>query len=120
MMINLCFFVIRQQVIEKYRPHYKTECDHQDTDWWRKSVVYQVYPFDKTQADLNWENPKVRQEVVKLLEFWAEKGVSGFRMDVINLISKDQRFLSDDRSSAPGDGRNNHFAPYASYMWLIR
>ncbi|KJD45821.1 alpha,alpha-phosphotrehalase [Paenibacillus terrae] len=61
--------------------------------------------FDKTQADLNWENPKVRQEVVKLLEFWAEKGVSGFRLDVINLISKDQRFLSDDRSTAPGDGR---------------
>ncbi|MFK4302992.1 trehalose-6-phosphate hydrolase [Paenibacillus sp. RC254] len=61
--------------------------------------------FDKTQADLNWENPKVRQEVVNLLEFWAEKGVSGFRLDVINLISKDQRFLSDDRSTAPGDGR---------------
>ncbi|AET60929.1 trehalose-6-phosphate hydrolase [Paenibacillus terrae HPL-003] len=61
--------------------------------------------FDKTQADLNWENPKVRQEVVNLLEFWAEKGVSGFRLDVINLISKDQRFLSDDISIAPGDGR---------------
>lgn len=61
--------------------------------------------FDKTQADLNWENPKVRQEVVNLLEFWAEKGVGGFRLDVINLISKDQRFLSDDRSTAPGDGR---------------
>ncbi|MEK4458788.1 alpha,alpha-phosphotrehalase [Paenibacillus jamilae] len=61
--------------------------------------------FDKTQADLNWENPKVRQEVVNLLEFWAEKGVSGFRLDVINLISKDQQFSDDDRSTAPGDGR---------------
>ncbi|WP_431091233.1 alpha,alpha-phosphotrehalase [Paenibacillus sp. 8b26] len=61
--------------------------------------------FDKTQADLNWENPKVREEVVNLLEFWAEKGVSGFRLDVINLISKDQRFLCDDHSMAPGDGR---------------
>nr|WP_213620820.1 alpha,alpha-phosphotrehalase [Paenibacillus sp. J22TS3] len=61
--------------------------------------------YDKTQADLNWENPKVREEVMKLMTFWAEKGVSGFRMDVINLISKDQSFPDDDGSVPPGDGR---------------
>ncbi|WP_339159839.1 alpha,alpha-phosphotrehalase [Paenibacillus sp. FSL W8-0186] len=61
--------------------------------------------FDKTQADLNWENDKVRQEVVDLLTFWAKKGVSGFRMDVINLISKEQSFPMDDGSVPPGDGR---------------
>ncbi len=61
--------------------------------------------FDKTQADLNWENEKVRQEVADLMIFWAEKGVSGFRMDVINLISKDQNFPDDDGSITPGDGR---------------
>lgn len=61
--------------------------------------------FDKTQADLNWENPKVREEVDKLMIFWADKGVSGFRMDVINLISKDQSFPDDDGSIPPGDGR---------------
>lgn len=61
--------------------------------------------FDKTQADLNWENEKVRQEVVDLLTFWAKKGVDGFRMDVINLISKDQCFPNDDGSVPPGDGR---------------
>lgn len=61
--------------------------------------------FDKTQADLNWENPKVREEVVKLMTFWAEKGVSGFRMDVINLISKNQEFPNDDGTVQPGDGR---------------
>ncbi|WP_038596901.1 alpha,alpha-phosphotrehalase [Paenibacillus sabinae] len=61
--------------------------------------------FDKTQADLNWENPKVREEVYQLMSFWANKGVSGFRMDVINLISKDQRFPDDDGSVPPGDGR---------------
>lgn len=61
--------------------------------------------FDKTQADLNWENPKVREEVYSLMNFWREKGVSGFRMDVINLISKDQRFPDDDGSVPPGDGR---------------
>ncbi|BCG58815.1 alpha,alpha-phosphotrehalase [Paenibacillus sp. URB8-2] len=61
--------------------------------------------FDKTQADLNWENPKVREEVYQLMNFWANKGVSGFRMDVINLISKDQHFPEDDGSVPPGDGR---------------
>ncbi|QCT03371.1 alpha,alpha-phosphotrehalase [Paenibacillus algicola] len=61
--------------------------------------------FDKTQADLNWENQKVRQEVMDILTFWAEKGVDGFRMDVINLISKDHRFPDDDGSTSPGDGR---------------
>ncbi|WP_429374909.1 alpha,alpha-phosphotrehalase [Paenibacillus sp. DS2015] len=61
--------------------------------------------FDKTQADLNWENELVRKEVVELLKFWAEKGVKGFRMDVINLISKDLSFPEDDGSIAPGDGR---------------
>ncbi|NGM83501.1 alpha,alpha-phosphotrehalase [Paenibacillus sp. 7124] len=61
--------------------------------------------FDKTQADFNWENPKVREEVYDLMSFWANKGVSGFRMDVINLISKDQRFPDDDGSVPPGDGR---------------
>lgn len=66
---------------------------------------YYLTLFDKTQADLNWENEKVRQEVIDLLTFWAEKGVSGFRLDVINLISKDQSFPDDDGTVAPGDGR---------------
>lgn len=66
---------------------------------------YYLTLFDKTQADLNWENEKVRQEIVDLLTFWAKKGVDGFRMDVINLISKDQRFPNDDGNVPPGDGR---------------
>lgn len=61
--------------------------------------------FDKTQADLNWENEEVRRAVRDMIKFWAEKGVDGFRMDVINLISKDQRFPDDDGSVSPGDGR---------------
>lgn len=66
---------------------------------------YYLTLFDKTQADLNWENEKVRAEVVDILTYWAEKGVRGFRMDVINLISKDPSFPDDDGSVAPGDGR---------------
>ncbi|KAA9028477.1 alpha,alpha-phosphotrehalase [Niallia endozanthoxylica] len=67
---------------------------------------YYLHLFDITQADLNWENEQVRNEVYDMMKFWLDKGVDGFRLDVINLISKDQRFLDDDDGSTPpGDGR---------------
>jgi len=49
---------------------------------------YYLHLFAKGQPDLNWENPEVRQQVYSLMRFWLDKGVDGFRMDVINLISK--------------------------------
>ena len=49
---------------------------------------YYLHLFDVTQADLNWENENVRREVQNIVKFWMEKGVKGFRFDVINLISK--------------------------------
>ncbi|CAG9619923.1 alpha,alpha-phosphotrehalase [Sutcliffiella rhizosphaerae] len=64
-----------------------------------------LHLFDVTQADLNWENDQVRKEVYDMMTFWFEKGVDGFRLDVINLISKDQEFPDDDGSVPPGDGR---------------
>ena len=50
---------------------------------------YYLHLFSKKQPDLNWENEKVREEVYDLMKFWLDKGVDGFRMDVINLISKE-------------------------------
>jgi trehalose-6-phosphate hydrolase len=70
-----------------------------------KTGQYYLHLFDVTQADLNWENEEVRTKVYDMMNFWFEKGVDGFRLDVINLISKDQRFLDDDGSVPPGDGR---------------
>lgn len=61
---------------------------------------YYLHLFDRTQADLNWENPEVRHEVQEILRFWMKKGVRGFRFDVINLISKGA--FEDD---SQGDGR---------------
>lgn len=49
---------------------------------------YYLHMFSKKQPDLNWENPKVRAEVYDMMHFWLKKGVDGFRMDVINMISK--------------------------------
>ena len=62
---------------------------------------YYLHLFAREQADLNWENPAVRAEVKNIIHFWAKKGVDGFRLDVINLISKDQAFPNDE----VGDGR---------------
>ncbi|WP_096202298.1 alpha,alpha-phosphotrehalase [Bacillus sp. FJAT-45350] len=70
-----------------------------------KTEQYYLHLFDVTQADLNWENDEVRQKVYDMMHFWFNKGVNGFRLDVINLISKDQQFPNDDGSVAPGDGR---------------
>jgi trehalose-6-phosphate hydrolase len=66
---------------------------------------YYLHLFDVTQADLNWENDEVRKKLYDMMHFWLKKGVDGFRLDVINLISKDQDFPDDDGSVAPGDGR---------------
>ena len=51
---------------------------------------YYLHLFDVTQADLNWRNPHVRKELFKVVNFWRNKGVKGFRFDVINLIGKDE------------------------------
>lgn len=49
---------------------------------------YYLHLFSKKQPDLNWENPKLRDEVYKMMTWWLDKGIDGFRMDVINFISK--------------------------------
>jgi len=63
---------------------------------------YYLHLFSRKQPDLNWENPNVRAEVYDLMRWWLEKGIDGFRMDVINMISKapelpDAPAVSDDR-----------------------
>jgi oligo-1,6-glucosidase len=67
---------------------------------------YYLHLFTKEQPDLNWENPKLRNEVYDLMKFWLDKGVDGFRMDVINLISKDQSYANGKIKvdSGLGDG----------------
>ncbi|MDP9528300.1 alpha,alpha-phosphotrehalase [Pseudomonas protegens] len=71
---------------------------------------YYLHLFDHTQADLNWDNPQVRAEVFKMMRFWRDKGVGGFRLDVINLISKPADFPEDqsDGRRFYTDGPNVH------------
>ncbi|WP_186575847.1 glycoside hydrolase family 13 protein [Aquibacillus kalidii] len=57
---------------------------------------YFLHLFSKKQPDLNWENSNMRNDIYKMIKWWLDKGVDGFRMDVINFISKDQRFPDGD------------------------
>lgn len=76
--------------------------------WDEKTQEYYLSLFTPEQPDLNWENPDVREAVHNILRFWLDRGVSGFRMDVINLISKVQTFPDapisvKDAKYQPGD-----------------
>ena len=73
-----------------------------------QTQMYYLHLFSKKQPDLNWENEKVRQEVYDMMKFWCEKGIDGFRMDVISMISKDQRFPDGEMNN----GLYGNFGPY--------
>ena len=57
--------------------------------WDEHTGQYYLHIFSRKQPDLNWENPEVRQAVYAMMRWWLDRGVDGFRMDVINMISKD-------------------------------
>lgn len=100
---------------EKYQNYYifkEGSPDEPPTNWkskfggsaWEyvpKLGKWYLHLFDVSQADLNWENPQVREELKKVVLFWKNKGVEGFRFDVVNLISKPDIWENDDL----GDGR---------------
>ena len=69
--------------------------------------MYYLHLFSKKQPDLNWDNPKVRQEVFDMMTWWCDKGIDGFRMDVISMISKTKEMPDGEGSGLYGD-----FSPY--------
>lgn len=75
-----------------------------------QSGQYYLHLFATKQPDLNWENPKLRHSVYDIMNWWADKGVDGFRMDVINLISKPEKYV---------DGKLNDGEPYANVEPLV-
>lgn len=100
---------------KKYKDFYifkESENNEAPTNWiskfggnaWEhveKFNEYYLHLFDRTQADLNWNNEDVRKEIYDIVNYWMEKGVKGLRFDVINLISKPEKFEND----LEGDGR---------------
>ncbi|MCB0624493.1 MAG: alpha-glucosidase [Saprospiraceae bacterium] len=80
---------------EKGKPNYRWSYFDENGDAWMydsTTNAYYLHYFSRKQPDLNWENPKVRQEVYDIMKFWAEKGVDGFRLDAFQFVSKDTTF----------------------------
>ena len=72
-----------------------------------ETKMYYLHLFSKKQPDLNWDNPNVRNEVFDMMTWWCEKGIDGFRMDVISMISKTKEMPDGEVHDLYGD-----FAPY--------
>ena len=68
--------------------------------------MYYLHLFTKKQPDLNWENSEVRKELYKMVNYWLEKGIAGFRVDAINSIKKDARYLDLPVDGADGMAHN--------------
>ena len=80
---------------EKGKPPFRPGSFEVDGSGWRFDSLtnaYYLHYFSFKQPDLNWENPKLRKEIFDMMNFWFDKGVDGFRMDVIPFISKDTSF----------------------------
>ena len=75
-----------------------------------RTDMYYLHCFSKKQPDLNWENPKVRQEIYQMMNWWCEKGIDGFRMDVISMLSK----VPGLPDGPVNDGLYGDFNPYVS------
>lgn len=64
--------------------------------------MYYYHAFAKKQPDLNWENKEMREEIYSMINWWLQKGIGGFRVDAINFIKKDQRWLDGTPDGADG------------------
>ena len=95
------FYIFKKGKGEKPPTNWISKFGGSAWEYVEKFDEYYLHLFDVTQGDLNWDNEEVRQEIFKVANFWLEKGVKGFRLDVINLISKPETFEDDNI----GDGR---------------
>ena len=80
---------------EKGKPNYRYSLFDVKGEAWKYDSItnaYYLHYFSKKQPDLNWENPKVRNEVYDIMRFWADKGVDGFRLDAFQFVAKDTTF----------------------------
>jgi oligo-1,6-glucosidase len=80
---------------DRGKPNYRYSLFDINHDAWQYdslSDAYYLHYFSKKQPDLNWENPKLRQEIYDMMRFWADKGVDGFRLDAFQFAAKDTTF----------------------------
>ncbi|MFQ9922740.1 MAG: glycoside hydrolase family 13 protein [Beduini sp.] len=116
------FIESRKSKDNPYRDYYiwkEGNQDHYPNNWgsvfsgpaWQydeATNMYYLHLFAKKQPDLNWENKAMRQSVYDMMTWWLDKGIDGFRMDVINMISKDQNFPDGEKNG----GLYGNSSPY--------
>jgi len=95
------YYILKDPVDGKEPTNWISKFGGNAWEWSEELGKYYLHLFDKTQADLNWENEELREEIYSIANFWLAKGVKGFRLDVINLISKPDVYENDYE----GDGR---------------
>lgn len=82
-------YYIWREAVDGHEPNNWGSCFSGSAwQWDEETQMYYLHCFSKKQPDLNWENPRVRDEVFNMMTWWCEKGIDGFRMDVISMISK--------------------------------
>ena len=109
---------------EKGTPPYRWSIFDKESNAWKYDAAtdsYYFHIFSEKQPDLNWENPIVRKEVYNMMKFWMDKGIDGFRLDVITCISKDTAFpvLSDEMPAGawfPYYAKGPHLHEYLQEM----
>jgi oligo-1,6-glucosidase len=112
---------------EKGKPNFRWSFFDEKGEAWKydeQTDAYYLHYFSQKQPDLNWENPKVRQEVYSIMKFWANKGVDGFRLDAFQFVSKDTDFPKwsdayeqDFSQIIPAHGMGPHLHDYSREMY---
>lgn len=95
------FYIWRDDKADALPNNWRSKFGGDAWQWSESAGQYYLHLFAPEQADLNWEHPPVREALKSVCHFWADKGVDGLRLDVINLVSKQQDFPDD----LQGDGR---------------
>lgn len=96
---------------ERGKPPYRYSLFDVNHDAWKYDSLtnaYYLHYFSRKQPDLNWENPKLRQEVYDIMKFWADKGIDGFRLDAFGFAAKDTSW------PVLPEGYEKNFMPYYS------
>ena len=79
-------------------------------EWDPKTEQYYLHSFLKEQPDLNWRNPDMRKSIYKMMRFWLDRGVAGFRLDVVNWFVKDEKFRNNPFTLKPLDPEKHKYS----------
>lgn len=95
------YYIFKEGTADKIPTNWESKFGGPTWEYVPSLGKWYLHLYDVTQADLNWENSEVREELKEVIRFWKKKGIKGFRFDVINVISKPEKFEDDPE----GDGR---------------